>query len=113
MPAVKFEAEREEQYWQHFLCAADQQQLDAACADPEAGVLTMTQCLADAAVQTFALKKGRGQKPRQFPVWFDAECWASWREWKAAARAPVLTAHHAAATSLRCRQSDAANIDSF
>ena len=103
VPAVKFEAEREEQYWQHFLCAADQQQLDAACADPEAGVLTMTRCLADAAVQTFALKKGRGQKPRQFPVWFDAECWASWREWKAAARAPVLTAHHAAANSLRCR----------
>ena len=66
VPAVKFEPEREEQYWQHFLFAADQQQLDAACADPEAGVLTMTRCMADAAVQTFALKRGRGRKPRQF-----------------------------------------------
>ena len=103
MPAVKFELEREEQYWQQFLIAANQQQLEAACVDPEAGVVAVTRCMADAAVQTFALKGGRGQKPRQFPVWFDAECWASWREWKAAARAPVLTALHAAATSLRCR----------
>ena len=56
MPAVRFELEREEQHWQHFLIAANQQQLEAGCVDPEAGVVAVTRCMADAAVQTIALK---------------------------------------------------------
>ena len=103
MPAVKFELEREEHYWECFVAAASQHQLEAACADPEAGVLVLTQCMSDAAVQAFALKQGGRRRPRQFPVWFDAECWATWREWKAAARAPMQTAPHADAARLRCR----------
>ena len=45
MPAVKFGLEGKEQYWDHFVAAASKHQLEAACGDPEAGVLVQTQCM--------------------------------------------------------------------
>ena len=60
MPAVKFMLEREEHYWDCFVAAAGQHQLEAACADPEAGVMALTQCMSDAAVQAVVSKQGEG-----------------------------------------------------
>ena len=95
MPAVKFELEGEEHHWD--------------CRPAPAGGRPRGWGVGSDAVHVrrcitgFCLEAGGEAAATPVPVWFDAECWASWRKWKDAARAPMQTVLHADAARLRCR----------
>ena len=58
--------------------------------DPEAGVRAFTECISEAAADTFQLRRRQPLELMQRPPWFDEECRYAWREWKDAERSPII-----------------------
>eukprot|EP00891_Asterochloris_glomerata_P005509 jgi/Astpho2/5509/Aster-x1297 len=64
--------------------------LQDAVTDPEAGVRAFTECISEAAADTFQLRRRQPLELMQRPPWFDEECRYAWREWKDAERSPII-----------------------
>ena len=90
VPDIRLDPSQTEVWHQSFAAVAERLRLQVAVTDPEAGVRAFTECISEAAADTFQLRRRQPLKIMQRPPWFDEECRYAWREWKDAERSPII-----------------------
>ena len=90
VPDIRLDPSQTEVWHQNFAAVAERLRLQVAVTDPEAGVRAFTECISEAAADTFQLRRRQPLKIMQRPPWFDEECRYAWREWKDAERSPII-----------------------
>ena len=95
VPDIRLDPSQTEVWQQNFAAVAERLRLQDAVTDPEAGVRAFTECVSEAAADTFQLRRRQPLKLMQRPPWFDEECRYAWREWKDAERSPVIVPYAA------------------
>ena len=90
VPDIRLDPSQTEVWHQNFAAVAERLRLQDAVTDPEAGVRAFTECISEAAADTFQLRRRQPLRIMQRPPWFDEECRYAWREWKDAERSPII-----------------------